>query len=248
MGGRKGFTLIETLVAIAVIAVLVGIAVPVLRRAFETSKDVRDLANLRSTHQQFYQWGSEHEDRFVNLGPPPDGEDLMVIGAGPGNGFVVTGYSVQSRLWPLVLARWGAPGVPSWHCVWEPVPDGPNHLGKACEGGMYVRETSIIYSVTFLTEPARWTSPPCREAYEVRDRYYTFVKWSSVAFPSSKGLMIDECEQHIAVERPIVFVDGSAAALDPAMWVGSSIADCPEDSFSAVTRTPYGYLGRDFTR
>ncbi len=47
--GKKGFTLIEMLVVIAIIAVLVAIIVPVVSSATTKAKAATDAANLRST-------------------------------------------------------------------------------------------------------------------------------------------------------------------------------------------------------
>ena len=45
---KKGFTLIEMLVVIAIIAVLVSIVIPVVGSATEKAKEAADVANIRS--------------------------------------------------------------------------------------------------------------------------------------------------------------------------------------------------------
>lgn len=45
---KKGFTLAELLIAIAIIGVLVGIAIPVLNSQLEKSRKVKDLHTARS--------------------------------------------------------------------------------------------------------------------------------------------------------------------------------------------------------
>ena len=48
--GVKGFTLMEMLIVIAIIAVLVAIAIPVLGAQLDRSKDATDEANARSIY------------------------------------------------------------------------------------------------------------------------------------------------------------------------------------------------------
>ena len=50
--GRKGFTLTELLVVVAIIAVLVAIAVPVFAQTLEKARQGTDLANIRSTYTE----------------------------------------------------------------------------------------------------------------------------------------------------------------------------------------------------
>lgn len=50
MNNKKGFTLAELLIVIAIIAVLVGIMFPVFSGSTEKAKDAVSLANLRSAY------------------------------------------------------------------------------------------------------------------------------------------------------------------------------------------------------
>ena len=47
---KKGFTLMEMLIVVAIIAVLVAIAIPVLNGALEKAREATDAANLRSAY------------------------------------------------------------------------------------------------------------------------------------------------------------------------------------------------------
>ena len=49
---RKGFTLMEMLIVIAIVAVLISVAVPVLSSQLERSRETVDLANVRSAYAQ----------------------------------------------------------------------------------------------------------------------------------------------------------------------------------------------------
>ena len=50
---KKGFTLIEMLVVIAIIAILVAIVIPTVSNATTKAKEATDIANIRSTVAQY---------------------------------------------------------------------------------------------------------------------------------------------------------------------------------------------------
>lgn len=64
---HRGFTLLELLVVIGIIAVLVGILMPVLGRARESARRAACLSNLRQVHQSFLLFAEEFDDH-VPLG------------------------------------------------------------------------------------------------------------------------------------------------------------------------------------
>ena len=49
---NKGFTLMEMLIVVAIIAVLVAIAIPVMTSALEKSREATDAANVRTAYAQ----------------------------------------------------------------------------------------------------------------------------------------------------------------------------------------------------
>ena len=49
---KKGFTLAELLIVVAIIAVLVGISIPVFTAQLEKAKEGKDLANLRAAYAE----------------------------------------------------------------------------------------------------------------------------------------------------------------------------------------------------
>ncbi len=52
MNERKGFTLAELLIVVAIIAVLVAVAIPVFTAQLEKSREATDIANLRSGYAE----------------------------------------------------------------------------------------------------------------------------------------------------------------------------------------------------
>ena len=50
--GKKGFTLAELLVVVAIIAVLIAIAIPVFSHQLEKARETTDIANIRAAYAQ----------------------------------------------------------------------------------------------------------------------------------------------------------------------------------------------------
>lgn len=53
MLNKKGFTLMEMLIVVAIIAVLVAIAIPVFNGALTKSKEAADVANVRAAYAEW---------------------------------------------------------------------------------------------------------------------------------------------------------------------------------------------------
>jgi prepilin-type N-terminal cleavage/methylation domain-containing protein/prepilin-type processing-associated H-X9-DG protein len=59
--GRRAFTLVELLVVVSIIALLISILLPSLKKAREQSKDVMCKADLRSMGQAFVMYGEKYQ-------------------------------------------------------------------------------------------------------------------------------------------------------------------------------------------
>jgi prepilin-type N-terminal cleavage/methylation domain-containing protein len=68
--GRRGFTLVELLVVIGIIALLVGVLIPVLNKAKERANAIKCQANLRTLMQGFHMFAADNKDHF----PGNDGD------------------------------------------------------------------------------------------------------------------------------------------------------------------------------
>jgi prepilin-type N-terminal cleavage/methylation domain-containing protein/prepilin-type processing-associated H-X9-DG protein len=63
---KEGFTLVELLVVIGIIAVLIGVLLPALNKAREQSKRAACLANLRTLGQAMILYANDSKDRLPN--------------------------------------------------------------------------------------------------------------------------------------------------------------------------------------
>lgn len=75
----KGFTLMEMLIVVAIIAVLIAIAIPTFTNQLEKAREATDLANLRGAYAQVMAAAltNSAEDPSINLNR--DGDDGAAV-------------------------------------------------------------------------------------------------------------------------------------------------------------------------
>ena len=104
---RRGFTLVELLVVIGIIAVLVAMLMPTLSRSREAARRVVCLSNLRQVHTAFHFYALANHDR-VPIGYRTASKQFnsMVFSSTAGNRWVLFGLLYSNGL--IVESRSGA--------------------------------------------------------------------------------------------------------------------------------------------
>jgi prepilin-type N-terminal cleavage/methylation domain-containing protein len=94
---RRGFTLVELLVVIGIIALLISILLPALGKARESAKRTMCLSNLRQVHQAFYFYALDNRDQ-VPLGYRKGRQFNTMIFSGTSKQFVLFGWLYKANL------------------------------------------------------------------------------------------------------------------------------------------------------
>ena len=86
----KGFTLLELLIVVAILAMLLGMLMPTLQKAIEIAEDVMCKTNQNSIRQALSMYAKDHDEYLPCNGYPNDGtyywdtwNVLITTGYGP---------------------------------------------------------------------------------------------------------------------------------------------------------------------
>jgi prepilin-type N-terminal cleavage/methylation domain-containing protein len=75
---RRGVTLLEVLVVVGILAVLVGLLLPVIQKVREVAGVTRSSNNLRQIALAVSQFATDHESRLPRLTPRENGEQVFI--------------------------------------------------------------------------------------------------------------------------------------------------------------------------
>lgn len=235
----RGFTVVEVLVTIAIVAVLAAILVPVLAGARDSSAVSRSLSAQRQLVASRDVYGRQHADFF------PHFSTLDNIG-GPVR---MRGMTIMTGYFRAHMAFWLAAVGPHDEglinlAMWPPVGQGPAMTDQERANGIH---HSVFYlSATVAADPAVFDGSH-DGASAAEPRLLRGVRWAEMRFPSAKGLFLDFSmirgegrDRYVAA-----FGDGSAAEIPGGASPEPIVAQPYGGPLSVVMSTRGGIRGRD---
>ena len=120
---KKGFTLMEMLIVVAIIAVLVAIAIPTFNGALTKSKEAADVANVRATYAEW-----QTAMLTENTKAPAD-KDAFLKGPA-GNDTLTLNYPDKLTVANAVRITWG--GVYVHSAPWSVGSQGYANVSHGC--------------------------------------------------------------------------------------------------------------------
>lgn len=185
-----GFTLIETLLVVALVALLVALSVPALARVRVSAFQVASLANLRSNAAAFAEYANDWDDALPQFAYP---DATYTVLHTHGMTFEIK-YFFQSFTWPFVMADSYLNGSLASECLLYPGMAGRDDA---------LAPTYYYYSPTLITTPAFWD----QETRTGPDQWRC-VRLGRVRFPAAKALLVEA--------DPVAFLPTPAPPLHPA--------------------------------
>lgn len=237
--GLGAFTLVELLVVIAVVAVLIGLALPAISGSRRRARAVQSLSNVRQLCVVHGLYSEDYRGLCVGV---YDGQ-LYPIGMDA---------AASSTHWQ-VDEDW--PGV-----VYTYLPFDANRGVFRSPGSRHAADADVrsdyAYSLSFVGRPALWDPTHTPEASDA-----AVQRRDAVQFPSSKVMLWDRIVAYLpeppatigpdlAVQVATGFADGSARECIPAQAAAPVVNRLlPSGEGAATARlhnTPLGIAGRDF--
>lgn len=242
---RRGFTLVELLVVIGVVALLVGLLLPAIAGSWIRAREIASAANLRSIGQLVEVYAGRNAGRYPAPVPgrpyPSFTPDITVT----------MGHWQASDYWPGLFAD-----TNPW---WE---NERLYLARGAERFIEppvitLPRPSFVYSGSFLGQPELWSGRPI-EAGRL-DAMARGVTQSLVRYPGAKALMWDwelahlpgpprhDASGNLLERTAVLFADQHVAPRVPAEATPGYYNQHPEAShpIENLHNTPDGVLGRD---
>ncbi len=257
---RRGFSLIELLIAIGIIGILISLALPALGKASLAARQTQGLANLRSVSISFEQYAGQFQTYpFIQPGgeiTAPQGGKIPVppgfIGCEwirPGAVMITSDPFEMEWMWAAVMAKfmpvenayptWVSPGLPTR------LPENDVNL-EARE------QISIRYTNSFVARPDLFKPGAKDDPKNIAP-----VRSGEVLYPSSKVMLFDAHlayltkrpkirDNHYDENTPMGFADGHAEARNPLNATEGVPNVMRSNRNIRLHSTPDGVRGKDF--
>jgi prepilin-type N-terminal cleavage/methylation domain-containing protein len=235
-----GFTLIEILVAIAVISVLMAIAIPTLMGARRSAVILVSLANQQQADRVLRLYLQDYDELYPNWGEP--GTFAAELTWKEQDHFVTDRWWDQPVFWGIYLQILGYEG---WASL------GPEATGVSYE--MAIAEADCVgcdtmswhvISNTAYANPAFWNASIASNKLEHQSQRST-----TMAHPSKKGIMILRRgilgRSRTLDQDMIHFGDGHGVTLLRTELTPGIVRGAMHSDGDPAHNTPDGFLGRD---
>lgn len=179
-GAVPGYSIVEILVCIVIIAVLIAIALPVFRHAREKARLTESLSALRQLLASVDVYASDHRELFPFLGVPGHPERGLERFGPRGASFSYFGGS--SKLWATALVQSGHSEIAELAGETRLTESLRESFGTPDVIGTYFRLTHVSAADPGFWEPGGVPSEPM---------FFRAVGRHEVGFPSGKGLLVD---------------------------------------------------------
>ncbi len=254
---KRGFTLIEVLVVIAIVSLLIAITLPALGSARTTARQTLSLTNVRSIGQTFSMYADTHgtypfpgqvEDVDV-----PGGELIYSFEWFPRGAIVATSSIWQfGTLWPALVSN-----ITPWeeaYSTW--VSPGRDKSLPTLEDIFLDLEphevVSYEYSNSFLASHRNWQENAVEDPKQLGPR-----RPDEVTYASQKAMLWDRhltylteqpeiIEGHYDADTPMVFADMHGAVHNPLDAEEGVANPNNQTDIRRLHNTPNGVRGRDY--
>ena len=254
---KRGFTLIEVLVVIAIVSLLIAITLPALGSARTTARQTLSLSNVRSIGQTFAMYADAHK----TFPFPGQVENVNVPGGGtvysfewfPRGTIVATSSLWQfGTLWPALVSNitpweeaystWISPGrdksLPTLDDIFTDLE--PHEV------------VSYEYSNSFLASHRNWQDNAAEDP-----RLLGPTRPDEVTYSSQKVMLWDRhltylttqpeiVEGHYDANTPMVFADMHGAVENPLDAEEGAPNPNNQTDIRRLHNTPNGVRGRDY--
>jgi type IV pilus assembly protein PilA len=146
--GRRGFTLMELLIVIAIILIILAIAVPKMNKQIMAAHEMAAIRQIGTIHQaetQYYSQFGQYAQSLSQLGPPPSGA------AGPAAADIIPKVLADGKASGYLFTVAGSPTGYAVTAV-------PESFGSSGSRTFYSDQTLVIRN-NLTQEPATATSP-----------------------------------------------------------------------------------------